>query len=185
MKPSKTHMNLVKRLLAAIGEDPEREGLKDTPKRVIKSFGELYAGYKEDPGTILATVFTQGDYQEMVILKDIPFQSMCEHHMLPFIGKAHVAYIPTGHVVGLSKLARLVDCFARRLQIQEQMTQQIARSIDKHLKPKGAAVVLEAHHQCMSCRGIKKHGTTMVTSALSGVFMEKPEARAEFFSLIK
>lgn len=172
-------------ILIAIGEDPEREGLKDTPKRVVKSWGELYAGYKQDPAEILSTVFEDGACDEMVILKGIEFSSMCEHHMLPFIGVAHVGYLPKGKVVGLSKLARLVDCFAKRLQIQEKMTQQIAKAIQTHLNPKGVGVVIEAHHQCMSCRGVKKQGTTMVTSAMLGKFRARSEVRAEFLSLIK
>jgi GTP cyclohydrolase I len=179
-----TH-ELIKGILTAIGEDPTREGLLDTPKRVVKSWKELYGGYSEDPAEILSTVFEDGTCEEMVLLKDIPFNSMCEHHMLPFLGLAHVAYIPNGKVVGLSKLARLVDCFARRLQIQEKMTKQIADAVQTHLKPRGVAVVIEAHHQCMSCRGIKKHGTTMVTSSMTGAFMDKPATRAEFMSLVK
>jgi len=185
MRVSLRAQSFIRGILKHIGENPSREGLLDTPKRVVKSWNELFAGYKEDPQKILSTVFHQGTCEEMVILKDIPFQSMCEHHMLPFIGKAHVAYIPDGKVVGLSKLARLVDCFAKRLQIQEQMTKQIADAIQQYLKPRGAAVVVEAHHQCMSCRGIKKHGTTMITSSMSGLFMDNATTRSEFFSLVK
>jgi GTP cyclohydrolase IA len=177
--------DFVRGILMAIGEDPMREGLRDTPKRVAKSWKELYAGYSQSPADILSTVFKDGSCDEMVILKDIEFTSMCEHHMLPFIGKAHVAYLPDGQVVGLSKLARLVDCFGKRLQIQEKMTQEIATSIQEHLKPKGVAVVIEAHHQCMSCRGVGKKNTTMITSAMLGAFREKGESRAEFLSLIK
>lgn len=176
---------IVKGFLVAIGEDPNREGLLDTPKRVVKSWKELYSGYKLDPKEILSTCFEDGACDEMVILKDIEFCSMCEHHVLPFRGTAHVAYIPSGKVVGLSKLARLVDCFAKRLQIQEKMTQQIAKSIEEVLQPKGVAVVVEAHHQCMSCRGVGKNSTTMITSSMLGVFREKVEARTEFLSLIK
>lgn len=176
---------LLRCLLRSIGEDPNREGLRDTPKRVVKSWSELYAGYKQSPEDILKTRFKDGACQEMVILKDIAFSSTCEHHMLPFIGKAHVGYIPNGTVVGLSKLARLVDCFARRLQIQEKMTIQIAEAIVKYLKPKGVAVVVEAHHQCMSCRGVGKQSTTMITSEMVGVLRTNPAARAEFLSLIK
>lgn len=180
-----TYENLVKAILLAIGDNPEREGLLDTPKRVVKSWKELYGGYGQNPAEILSTVFEDGACEEMVVLKDIEFQSTCEHHMLPFIGKAHVAYIPNGKVVGLSKLARLVDCFAKRLQIQEKMTKEIAESIETHLKPLGTAVVVEAHHQCMSCRGVKKQGTTMITSAMRGLYMERPEVRAEFMGLIR
>ncbi len=176
---------IVKRFLELIGEDPNREGLLDTPKRVVKSWLELYKGYKEDPQQILSTVFEDGSCEEMVILKDIEFTSMCEHHVLPFKGKAHVAYLPDGKVVGLSKLARLVDCFSKRLQIQEKMTQQVAKEIEKHLKPKGVAVVVEAHHQCMSCRGVGKQNSTMITSSLLGVFRKDPVIRQEFLSLIK
>lgn len=175
---------LVRSILIAIGEDPEREGLAETPKRVVKSWRELYAGYTQDPSEILAKSFACEDYDEMVLLKDIEFISTCEHHMLPFIGRAHVAYIPKGRVVGISKLARLVDCFARRLQIQEQMTAQIACAISAHLQPAGVAVVLEAHHQCMSCRGVGKKNSKMVTSALYGVFRDNPATRAEFMALI-
>lgn len=179
------HKALVRGILIAIGEDPDREGLLETPKRVVKSWKEIFGGYSENPEQILSTVFEDGTCDEMVLLKNIPFASTCEHHMLPFIGTAHVAYVPDGKVVGLSKLARLVDCFAKRLQIQEKMTKQVSDSIQTHLKPKGVAVVIEAHHQCMSCRGIRKTGTVMVTSSMTGIFMEKPETRSEFMSLIK
>jgi GTP cyclohydrolase I len=177
--------DLIREVLSAIGENPDREGLKDTPKRVVKSWGELYAGYHEKPAEILSTVFEDGACDEMVILKGIPFSSMCEHHMLPFIGIAHIGYLPAGKVVGLSKLARLTDCFAKRLQIQEKMTAQIADAIEAHLKPRGTAVVIEAHHQCMSCRGVGKQGTVMATSAMRGVFREDAAARAEVLSLMR
>ncbi len=176
---------LIRHILRHIGEDPEREGLRDTPKRVVKSWLELYSGYKLSAADILSTVFEDGACDEMVILKDIPFSSTCEHHMLPFIGTAHVAYIPSGKVVGLSKLARLVECYAKRLQIQEKMTQQIGQAISKHLAPKGVAVVVEAHHQCMSCRGVRKIGTTMITSSMIGVFRDDQAARSEFLSFIR
>lgn len=184
-KPSARKMGIVRKMLQAIGENPDREGLKDTPKRVVKSWSELFAGYTQDPATILSTVFEDGACDEMVILKDIDFSSMCEHHMLPFRGKAHVAYVPDKKVVGLSKLARLVDCFAKRLQIQEKMTQEIAENIAEHLVPKGVAVIIEAHHQCMSCRGVNKQGTTMITSEMLGVFRDDSKARTEFLTLIK
>ena len=177
--------DIVVQMLRVIGEDPDREGLLDTPKRVVKSWAEIFGGYKEDPAEILSTVFEDGACDEMVVLKNIEFNSMCEHHMLPFIGKAHIGYLPNGKVVGLSKLARLVDCFARRLQIQEKMTTQIAQSIQEKLNPKGVAVVIEAHHQCMSCRGVKKKNTTMITSSMLGAYRENPAARAEFLSLVK
>ena len=174
----------LKSILAYIGEDPEREGLLETPDRIIRSWGTLFGGYKQNPKEILSKVFTQ-KYDEMVLLKDIEIYSTCEHHMLPFFGKAHVAYIPNGSVVGISKLARLVECFARRLQIQEKLCNQITEAIDQHLKPLGAACVIEAKHLCMCCRGVQKQHSTMVTSSLNGVFLEKPEARAEFMRLIQ
>lgn len=177
-------LTIVTELLIAIGENPEREGLKETPRRVVKSWKELYGGYFQDPKEILSTRFKDGACQEMVILKDIAFSSTCEHHMLPFVGKTHIGYIPNGTVVGLSKLARLVDCFSRRLQIQEKMTMEIANAIAKNLAPKGVGVIVEAHHQCMSCRGVGKQSTTMITSAMLGVLRSKPAARQEFLSLV-
>lgn len=172
-------------ILSTIGEDPDREGLQDTPDRVIRSWAEIFAGYGQDPATILATTFSEvHGYDEMILLKDIPFHSTCEHHMLPFYGRAHVAYLPNDRVVGLSKLARLVDCFGRRLQIQERMTRQIAVAIMEHLQPQGCGVVLEAEHGCMVCRGARKEGARMVTSTLEGEF-KNVATRAEFMSLIK
>jgi GTP cyclohydrolase I len=170
---------------AAAGEDPDREGLLDTPDRVVRSWGEIFAGYDHSPEEILSTTF--GDvngYSEMILLRDINFFSTCEHHMLPFMGVAHVAYLPAERVVGLSKLARLVDCFAKRLQIQERMTRDIAKAIMLHLKPQGCGVVIEATHGCMVCRGVKKEGATMVTSSLEGDF-HHPATRAEFMALIR
>jgi GTP cyclohydrolase IA len=177
-------LNIVREFLKAIGEDPEREGLLDTPKRVVKSWTQLYQGYQLKDTDILATTFSES-CDQMVILKDITFTSMCEHHVLPFIGKAHVGYLPGDKVVGLSKLARLVDMYAKRLQIQEKMTKQIAGSIMEVLKPKGVGVVIEAHHQCMSCRGVNKQHTTMVTSEMLGEFRDNGEVRREFLTLIK
>ena len=175
----------IRQVLRAIGEDPDREGLLDTPDRVIKSWGELFAGYGQEPAEILSTTFGEvGGYDEMVLLRDIPFQSTCEHHMLPFIGKAHVAYLPGQRVVGLSKLARLVECFARRLQIQERLTSEVADAIMEHLEPAGCGVVVEAGHGCMACRGVRKEGATMVTSSLRGEF-KAPATRAEFLGLIR
>lgn len=185
MSQASSGVDLIRNFLTMIGEDPSREGLVETPKRVVKSWAELYAGYQQDPTEILSTCFEDGACDEMVILKDIDFSSMCEHHILPFRGKAHVAYVPAGKVVGLSKLARLVDCYAKRLQIQEKMTQQIADAINGTLKPKGVAVVIEAHHQCMSCRGVGKAGATMITSSMLGIFRDGGSARSEFLSLIK
>lgn len=174
----------VRRLLQAIGEDTTREGLKDTPKRVVKALREMTVGYKQNPEQILGTTFDGSGYDQMVVCKDIEFTSMCEHHMLPFVGKAHVAYIPNGRVVGLSKMARLVDCYAKRLQIQEKMTGEIADAMNTHLKPHGVGVVISAQHMCMRCRGVQKGGSTMVTSALHGVFRFH-QVRAEFLSLVK
>ena len=175
----------LREVLRAIGEDPDREGLRATPDRVIRSWLELYAGYAQDPATILATTFGEvHGYDEMIVLRDIPFQSTCEHHMLPFTGRAHVAYLPADRVVGLSKLARLVDCYAKRLQIQERLTREIAMAIMAHLKPLGCGVVLEATHGCMTCRGVKKTGATMITSTLEGDF-KNAATRAEFLALIR
>jgi GTP cyclohydrolase I len=176
---------IIKEFLKLIGENPDREGLLDTPKRVVKSWKELYKGYSQNPKEILSTVFEDGSCDEMVILKNIEFSSMCEHHVLPFRGKAHIAYLPNGKVVGLSKLARLVDCFAKRLQIQEKMTQQVANEINTHLNPKGVAVILEAHHQCMSCRGVGKQNSTMITSSMIGKFRDDHMVRNEFLTLVK
>ena len=170
-------------MLLAVGEDPDREGLQRTPGRVARAYAELFAGLHEDPDRHLETVFGES-YDEIVLLRDIPFQSMCEHHLLPFTGRAHVAYIPDGQVVGLSKLARLVEGYARRPQVQERLTTQIADALMGRLKPKGAAVVIEATHTCMTMRGVKKPGATMSTSALRGLFKKDPRTRAEFMNLI-
>ena len=173
----------VTEILLAVGEDIEREGLKGTPERVAKMYCELLAGMREDPKEHLGKVFTE-KYDEIVLLRDIPFYSICEHHLMPFIGSAHVAYLPTGTVLGVSKLARIVDCFARRLQVQERLTDQIADFIMDSLKPQGVTVVLEASHSCMTIRGIKKPGSVMVTSALRGIFKRDPRSRSEVMSLI-
>jgi GTP cyclohydrolase IA len=175
----------VRELLIALGEDPERDGLLETPKRVARSYLELLAGYGEDPGDHLERQFTI-DHEEMVIVKDIPFSSMCEHHMLPFLGAAHVAYLPgtTGKVCGLSKIARLVDGYARRLQVQERLTGQIADALMDRLGAGGALVVLEAEHLCMTIRGTMKPGSSTTTSAVRGLLNE-PASRAEALSLIK
>lgn len=176
----------VRVLLRWAGDDPDREGLRETPARVVRAYEEFFCGYSEDPGAQLSKTFTEvGGYDEILIVRDIQFSSYCEHHLVPIIGRAHVGYLPAGAVVGLSKLARVVDVFAKRLQIQEKMTQDIAYSINKALVPRGVAVVLEAEHQCMSSRGVCKHGTTTVTSCMLGVFRDQPEARAEFLSLIR
>jgi len=172
-----------KEILLAVGEDVEREGLKGTPARVAKMYAELLAGMHEDPKQHLRSVFTE-NYDEIVLLRDIPFYSICEHHLMPFIGSAHVAYLPSGGILGVSKLARIVDCFARRLQTQERLTGQIADFIMNNLKPRGAAVVLEASHSCMTIRGIKKPGSVMVTSAIRGIFKRDPKSRSEIISLM-
>ena len=173
----------VTEILSAVGEDAEREGLKGTPGRVARMYAELLGGMQEEPKQHLGSVFTE-NYDEIVLLRDIPFYSICEHHLMPFIGSAHVAYLPSGSVLGVSKLARIVDCFARRLQAQERLTYQIADFIMNSLKPQGVAVVLEASHSCMTIRGIKKPGSVMVTSALRGIFKRDPKSRNEVLSLM-
>ena len=173
-------------IIEAIGEDPLRESIKDTPQRVADMYAELFSGLDVDPKTELTVDFGEG-YEEMVILKDIPFYSMCEHHLLPFYGTAHVGYIPSpgGRVVGVSKLARVVEICARRPQLQERMTQQIADAIFETLEPDGVAVVIQAEHLCMIMRGIKKPGTTVITSSVRGTFRSKVATRSEFLSLIQ
>ena len=173
----------VREILSAVGEDLNRDGLKDTPARVARMYGELLAGMHDDPNTHISRVFNE-NYDEIVLLRDIPFYSMCEHHLMPFIGSAHVAYLPSGKILGVSKLARIVDCFARRLQTQERLTYQIADCLMSNLKPQGVAVVLEAAHSCMTIRGIKKPGSVMVTSAVRGLFRKDPRSRNEIMSLI-
>ncbi len=173
----------VKEILIAIGEDTNREGLKKTPERVGKMYAELLAGMREDPKDHLRSVFTE-NYDEIVLLRDIPFYSICEHHLMPFIGSAHVAYLPAGAVLGVSKLARIIDSFSRQLQVQERLTDQIADFIMTNLEARGVAVVLEASHSCMTIRGIKKPGSVMVTSSLRGIFRSDPRSRSEIMSLI-
>ncbi len=173
----------VTEILLAIGEDVEREGLKGTPERVARMYAELLAGMQEEPKEHLRGAFTE-NYDEIVLLRDISFYSICEHHLMPFIGTAAVAYLPSGVVLGVSKLARIVDCFTRRLQVQERLTNQIADFIMNSLKPRGVAVVLEASHSCMTIRGIKKPGSVMVTSALRGIFKSDPKSRSEVMSLM-
>ncbi len=173
----------VREILSAVGEDLNRDGLKDTPARVARMYGELLAGMHDDPNTHISRVFNE-NYDEIVLLRDIPFYSICEHHLMPFIGSAHVAYLPSGKILGVSKLARIVDCFARRLQTQERLTYQIADCLMTNLKPQGVAVVLEAAHSCMTIRGIKKPGSVMVTSAVRGLFRKDPRSRNEIMSLI-
>ena len=175
----------VRTLIRWAGDDPLREGLVGTPGRVARAYMEFFSGYLSDPLQILATTFSEVDgYDEMVVLKDIRFESYCEHHMVPIIGRAHVAYLPDHRVVGISKLARLVDTYAKRLQIQEKMTVQIADALNTVLQPKGVGVILEAAHQCMSTRGVHKPGTSLVTSRMLGAFREDPSTRREFLSII-
>ncbi len=173
----------VTEILSAVGENLERDGIKGTPQRVAKMYSELLAGMREDPKGHLRHVFTE-KYDEIVLLRGIPFYSICEHHLMPFIGSAHVAYLPAGAVLGVSKLARVVDCFSHRLQVQERLTDQIADFLMDSLKPKGVAVVLEASHSCMTIRGIKKPGSVMVTSSLRGIFKKDPRSRSEIMSLM-
>jgi GTP cyclohydrolase IA len=177
----------VRTLLAWSGDDPDREGLRDTPTRVVRAYEELFSGYKSDGHEVLSRVFeeVQG-YDDLVLVRDIPFYSHCEHHMVPFIGKAHIAYyVGDEGVVGLSKLARLVDVYARRLQTQEALTAQIIGAIEKHLRPRGAAVMLEAEHLCMSMRGVMKQGASTVTNQFTGVFRDDPAEQVRFLSLIR
>jgi GTP cyclohydrolase I len=173
----------VREILLAVGEDIEREGLKKTPMRVANMYSELLAGMNEDPKEHLKSVFKE-NYDEIVLLRGIPFYSICEHHLMPFMGSAHVAYLPSGRVLGVSKLARIVDCFARRLQVQERLTDQIADFIMTSLKPQGVAVVLEAAHSCMTIRGAQKPGSVMVTSAIRGIFKKDPRSRSEIMTLM-
>jgi GTP cyclohydrolase I len=176
---------LIPELLEAIGEDPGRDGLKRTPERIAAMFEELFAGNEADPGEHLTVTFA-AEHDEMVMVRDIPFASLCEHHMIPFIGRAHVAYIPgeDGRITGLSKLARLVDDYAKRLQVQERMTTQIADCLEQVLEPRGVLVVVEAEHLCMSMRGVRKPGTLTVTSAVRGLFRDDPRTRAEGMQFI-
>ena len=175
----------VRTLIRWAGDNPQREGMLDTPKRVVKSYEEFFSGYDMDPAKILSTTFEDvNGYDEMIVLRDITFESYCEHHMVPFTGKVHIAYIPNKRVVGLSKLARLVNVYAKRLQIQEKLTAQIATTLNEVLHPRGVAVVVEATHMCMTTRGVHKPGTVMQTSRLLGLFRSDPRTRQEFFSLL-
>jgi GTP cyclohydrolase I len=183
MQDSEAVERAVRELLKAVGEDPEREGLVETPRRVAEMFREVFGGLQEDPAKLLDVTFDER-HEEMIVLRDIPFYSMCEHHLLPFSGIAHVAYIPRGRVVGISKLARVVDCLARRPQLQERLTSQIADLIEERLKPRGVAVVVKAEHLCMTMRGIKKPGSLVVTSATRGGFRAREATRMEFLALL-
>jgi GTP cyclohydrolase I len=177
--------DIIRQLLTELGEDPSREGLLDTPKRVEKSLRFLTSGYAADVDAVLNNALFTVDYNEMVIVKDIDFYSLCEHHLLPFFGRCHVAYIPQGRVVGLSKIPRLVEIFARRLQVQERLTNQIAETLREKIRPLGVAVVMEASHLCMSMRGVEKQNSVAVTSAMLGVFQHDARTRMEFLDLIK
>ena len=176
---------LVRDLLSAVGEDPAREGLLDTPKRVRKSLAFLTQGYEMEPREVLGTAIFEEDYDAMVVVKDIEFYSLCEHHMLPFFGKAHIAYVPDGRIVGLSKLPRLVEVFSRRLQVQERLTKQIAEALAEALEPRGVGVVIEAAHLCMMMRGVEKQSSKTITSALRGIFRSDPRTREEFLALAR
>jgi GTP cyclohydrolase I len=176
----------VRTLIAWAGDDPAREGLLDTPRRVTKAYKEFFAGYHEDPATLLSKTFKDvGGYDDIVLVKDIPFSSHCEHHMVPFFGKAHIAYLPHDGVVGISKLARLVEVFSKRLQVQEVLTAQIIDAINEHLNPRGAAVMLEAEHMCMSIRGVRAHGAQTVTQRFTGVFAEETSEQDRFFQMVR
>lgn len=172
----------IRDIIQYIGDNPQREGLIDTPNRVIESYNEIFSGYNDTPFNHMK-VFEEPSYDELVLMKDIEFVSMCEHHMLPFYGKAHIAYIANGAVIGASKLARILEVYSRRLQIQERITQQVTTALE-HINPKGAACVIEASHMCMMCRGVKKQHSVMVTSSLTGVFRESSSSRSELFQLI-
>ena len=174
----------VRRIIEAIGEDPTREGLLDTPRRIAEMYEELFVGLQQDPREVLSTSF-QESHREMVILKNIPFYSLCEHHFLPFHGQAHVGYVPKGRIVGASKIARVVDILARRPQMQERLTGQVADAITEGLSPDGVAVVIEAEHLCMTMRGVQKPGTTLITSAIRGAFRRRAVTRSEFLALVR
>ena len=176
----------VRTLIAYAGEDPDREGLLDTPRRVVKAYAELFSGYGQSDEEVLDRIFTEvAGYEELILVRDIPFYSHCEHHMVPFIGKAHIAYYPTTGVVGLSKLARIVETYARRLQTQETMTAQVSNAIDKVLKPRGAAVLIEAEHLCMTMRGVQKPGASTVTARFTGCFKTDPTEQARFMMMVR
>ena len=176
----------VRTLLSYIGDNPDREGLVETPKRFVNAYEELFGGYKECPAEVLDRTFSEtGGYDDLVLVRDIPFYSHCEHHVMPFTGKAHIAYVPTGRVVGLSKIARLIDAYARRLQTQEHLTSQIATAIDEILKPRGVAVMLEAEHMCMSLRGVTKPGALTVTTQFTGMFRDDPNEQVRFITMVR
>ena len=186
-KPSREEAEAaVKTLIAFAGDDPAREGLRDTPRRVVSAYEELFRGYRECPLDVLERTFSEiGRYDDLVLIRDVPFASHCEHHMAPFVGKAHIAYIPVERVVGLSKLARLIDVYARRLQTQEHMTSQIASAIEEILTPRGVAVMLEAEHMCMSVRGVEKPGSSTITTHFTGSFRDNPDDQVRFITLLR
>jgi GTP cyclohydrolase I len=186
-KPSREQAEAaVRTLLEWIGDDPQREGLKDTPRRVVKAFEQLYSGYAVNPAEELDRTFEEvAGYDDLVVVRDIPFASHCEHHMVPFVGKAHIGYFPNGGVVGLSKLARIVDIYARRLQTQEAMTAQIINAIDEGLNPRGVAILIEAEHMCMSMRGIQKQGMSTTTTEFRGIFKDDPNEQIRFLTLVR
>ena len=185
-RPSKSEAEAaVRTLIEWAGDDPDREGLVGTPDRVVRAYEEFFAGYNEDPVALLSTTFEEtADYDEMIVLRDIRLESHCEHHMVPILGKAHIGYLPSGRVIGISKLARLLEVFAKRLQIQEKLTSQVANTIQEVLKPRGVGVVIEAAHQCMTTRGVRKPSVSMVTSHMLGTFRDDPTTRREFLSMI-
>jgi GTP cyclohydrolase IA len=184
LKPTRAEAEeAIRTLIRWAGDDPDREGLKDTPGRVVRAYEEWFSGYAEEPGALLQRTFEEvGGYDEIVILRDIAFHSYCEHHMAPISGKAHIGYLPNNRVVGISKLARLVNAFARRLQVQERLTAEIADTLEAVLQPHGVGVVIQATHQCMTTRGVQKHGASMVTSRMLGAFRTNPATRQEFLS---
>ena len=186
-RPSKEEAQAaVRTLIEWAGDNPDREGLIGTPERVARAYKEFFAGYDQDPAALLTTTFEEtAAYDEMIVLKDIRLESHCEHHLVPIIGKAHIAYLPAGRVVGISKLARLIEIFAKRMQIQETLTSQIAETLQEELKPNGVGIVIEAAHQCMTTRGIRKPGVSMVTSRMLGSFRDDPTVRQQFFEMIR
>ena len=186
-RPSREEAEAAVRLLIAyLGDNPDREGLRETPARVINTYDEVYRGYRECPLDILDRTFSEiGTYDDLVLVRDVPFYSHCEHHMVPFVGKAHIAYVPVERVVGLSKLARVVDTYARRLQTQEHLTSQVATAIEQILKPRGVAVMLEAEHMCMSMRGVQKAGVSTITTQFMGTFRDDPGEQARFLTLVR
>jgi len=186
-RPSRTEAEAAVRVLIAYaGDDPAREGLLDTPKRVVSAFDELYGGYRASPVEVLDRTFSEiGTYDDLVLVRDIPFHSHCEHHMMPFVGRAHVAYLPVERVVGLSKIARLIDVYARRLQTQEHLNSQVITAIDEVLKPRGVAVMIEAEHTCMSLRGVEKPGAKTITTQFTGLFRDDPAEQVRFITLVR